>query len=133
MRINLTAEVTDVPDGTYMPDRAENPDTDGTTRDYTLDRVTFKRGYAVGGYLGSIVIDPAEGVSKRAADSLPVMLAEAYAQGHYVGVWTDSETGKVYYDAVRFHVTRDSAMRAARHHGELAIWDMAADREIRVA
>ena len=52
--------------------------------------------------------------------------------GVYFGVWQDSETGKVYYDAVEIYEDLQEALRAGHSRGEIAIWDLANAVEIRV-
>jgi hypothetical protein len=49
-----------------------------------------------------------------------------------IGVWTDSETGRVYLDAVEHIESRSDALRIAAERGELAIWDLYAKAEIRL-
>lgn len=47
------------------------------------------------------------------------------------GVWTDSD-GTVYIDYVEHVDTLSAALSKARERGELAIWDLRNEREIRV-
>lgn len=53
---------------------------------------------------------------QREADVLP---------GDLFGRWTDPLTNKVYWDLVEHFEDLDDALTAARHRGELAIWDFA--------
>ena len=50
----------------------------------------------------------------------------------YVGWWVDQETGKVWLDGVEWYLSRDVAESTARRHGELAFWDIARQRELRI-
>lgn len=49
------------------------------------------------------------------------------------GVWTDSESGQVWYDRVEVVADRRHALELGAARGEIAIWDIAANDEIRVA
>lgn len=60
---------------------------------------------------------------------LPAVLS----QGHYFGAWVDSETGVTYLDVVRVFSELVPACRDAEQRGELAIWDLGGQREIRAA
>ena len=51
----------------------------------------------------------------------------------YVGWWTDSETGKVYFDAVTWFPDLRAAHRAAEDRGEIAFWDIANGEEVRTS
>ena len=51
----------------------------------------------------------------------------------FVGWWTDPETGKVWLDGVEWYLSHDVAASVARRHGELAFWDIARQRELRLA
>jgi len=48
------------------------------------------------------------------------------------GVWTDTESGKVYVDFVEHVIGREDAIKRAREREEIAIWDLFNEREIRV-
>lgn len=48
----------------------------------------------------------------------------------YLGVWTDTATGKVYLDATKHWDDLNLALFFAEAGGELAIWDIAADAEV---
>lgn len=51
----------------------------------------------------------------------------------YLGRWTDDNSGVVYFDVVKIFSTSGPALHLAAATGELAIFDLAAGEEIRVA
>lgn len=53
--------------------------------------------------------------------------------GEIVGVWTDSETGKTWFDKSRLFATLDGAITAGRAYDQLAIWDNSKQEEVRIA
>lgn len=68
----------------------------------------------------------------------PVTPAAGYAVGGnddhtpYVGVWTDTLTGKVWVDNVVIVDDRAAALELAARNGELAIWSFAESKEVRL-
>lgn len=42
-----------------------------------------------------------------------------------LGIWTDPDTGKVYFDAPELVLNRDAAITLAQRHNQIAIWDCA--------
>lgn len=50
----------------------------------------------------------------------------------HIGSWLDRETGTVWIDASEHYADRTEALRVAVDRGELAIWDIAANEEVRV-
>jgi hypothetical protein len=52
--------------------------------------------------------------------------------GMVVGVWTDSETGKVYLDKTRLVRNLTKATMYATLWNQIAIWDNAKQEEIRI-
>lgn len=88
-------------------------------------------GYYVGGSVPGVVL--ADGESPLYYLPTVRWLVElALAAGCEVGVWTDSEDGKVYVDAPQWLHDKDVAVAIAQERGELAIWDVKGEREIRV-
>lgn len=51
---------------------------------------------------------------------------------YYYGSWRDSETGSVFYDVVEIFDDLQEALLTAHGRNEIAIWDLANAREIRV-
>jgi hypothetical protein len=49
-----------------------------------------------------------------------------------IGRWTDKKTGLVHWDEVEFWNDLPGAMLTAKLHGEIAIWDCANEKEIRL-
>lgn len=83
-------------------------------------------GYWVGGLRPSLTFSP----------SFPVRLDELkwFVKGShadYYGVWTDAEDGTVYVDAVSWEEHREAALKEAASRGELAVWDIASNTEVR--
>lgn len=50
----------------------------------------------------------------------------------YFGVWTDTETGNVYIDAVTHVKTRKEALALGAERGEIAVWDILNSEEVRI-
>ena len=65
-----------------------------------------------------------------------VAITEAYLEcvytGHLVGVWRDKDTGKVWVDVVEYRESLGDAVELARRNDQLAIWDNANGKEIRL-
>lgn len=89
-------------------------------------------GYFVGGVGNPLVFNGfeeanASGALRRLASFLEAQSAP------YVGWWTDSDTGKVYVDGTDWYEGEFEAGKAARTRGEIAFWDIARERELRIA
>lgn len=54
------------------------------------------------------------------------------APSEFVGWWVDEETGKIHIDAVEWYEHEERALYTARGRGEIAVWDVANSREIRL-
>jgi hypothetical protein len=52
--------------------------------------------------------------------------------GVIFGVWTDTDTGQVYYDRVAFIEDLEYAIELGRTNEQIAIWDIANNKEIRL-
>jgi hypothetical protein len=50
----------------------------------------------------------------------------------YVGAWVNTDTGNVHLDISERWTTYSEAMQAARMRGELAVWDLQYEKEIRL-
>ena len=87
---------------------------------------TQEDGYYVGGRFAPLVFDSINEVDRGE-------IAWWVGQHHsmYYGVWTDSETGKVYVDGVSYFVGKHYALAVGRGRNELAIWDIENGVEIR--
>lgn len=51
---------------------------------------------------------------------------------NYLGVWKDQETGLVYFDLSEWIETIESAIQIGQSRGEIAIWDLKNECEIRL-
>lgn len=86
-------------------------------------------GYFVGGRYPSLILeDVAEIHREKVAEFVNTTPA-----ADYYGVWTDRETGKVYIDAVDHYREAEYALRIAAERNEIAVWDIANARELRLA
>lgn len=84
-------------------------------------------GYYVGGKVPSLVFN---GISR--VDRGEVGWWIGTNPSRFYGVWVDSDTGKIYFDAVDHMKTERYALMAGRKRGEIAVWDIANGVEIRV-
>lgn len=91
-------------------------------------------GYLVGGLVSALIIEPSDSHRERRE-----MLDEFidYVNGPTVGApflgwWTDEETGKIWVDATTWHATEFEAGRIGRKRREIAIFDIARERELRL-
>lgn len=50
---------------------------------------------------------------------------DSVRQDEIVGIWTDPETGKIWVDETRFVLDKSHAVRIAKTHNQIAIWDNA--------
>jgi hypothetical protein len=104
----------ELPDGGWeaIRDPYESPLSslkDGTYGITVIDRVPFR-------------VEREEGfwVAYRAVESIADVV-----DGTYLGVWTDPDDGKRYYDATVLVETLDYALSKAKEWGQKAIWDNA--------
>ena len=99
---------------------------DGTVS--SRNEVLPNKGYYVGGKFPSLVVE-----SKDKVDRGELAWWIGNNPAKWYGVWTDTETGKIYFDGVTHMVTRSAALWLARGRSEIAIWDIAEGAEIRLA
>jgi sarcosine oxidase delta subunit len=52
--------------------------------------------------------------------------------GKIVRAWTDTETGRQWIEPVRYLDDKETALALAKRHHQLAIWDNANQKEIRL-
>lgn len=108
-----------------LADMAKNGE-DGTVA--TDDRSLPTEGYFVGGDAPSLVFDSIADVDRgEIAYWIGVNKPSVFC-----GVWVDQETGKVYFDTSTLMYYERYAIPLAAQRGEIAIWDIANSREIRV-
>lgn len=84
-------------------------------------------GFFVGGASEPLVLAAAAALTPAA---LGVFLRSLRAR--YVGWWTDSETGSLWVDGSDWYQSLSAALSTARMRGEIAIFDVANGKEIRV-
>lgn len=86
-----------------------------------------EHGYYVGGTSAELVIE--------SLDTLDRGDVEAFVAGNlsdFVGWWADSQTGRIHIDDVEWVAALPLAERVGRARGEIALWDIAEGREIRL-
>lgn len=83
-------------------------------------------GYYVGGSVPSLVIRDKSDL--RMEDVRTFVAAHSFI---YYGVWTDTDTGAVYVDAVDHVLSEREAVKLGVSRAELAVWDIENVREIR--
>ena len=89
---------------------------DGTYEATSLEKLDFKKGYAVGMIQGSAY------VVKDEARVQPLMRATAIRYlPKYVGVWSNEDG--VHIDPIRVIYDREVALRIGRENAQISIWD----------
>lgn len=83
-------------------------------------------GFMVGGSGTPLVLASPSELLRSQVDNFVDMVPAAF-----VGWWTDADTGKFYLDGSDLFSCVHCALEAAESRGELAIYDIANDREIR--
>ena len=106
-------------------------------RDGTIDATVLKDthveekvpllGYYVGGVRPGLVVSD---VSELDRGDLAWFVGTTNAR--FFGVWKDTETGDIYFDAVTWITGLGEALYVAAERGEIAIWDIQNGEEIRV-
>jgi hypothetical protein len=92
-------------------------------------------GYMVGGFVPSLVLAPD---ALRPYATTDAWLTKNWSyftvnpRVYYAGVWTDSDTGRIYIDISRNVDTFGEAIALGDLHNEIAIWDVKNGREIRL-
>lgn len=92
-------------------------------------------GYFVGGIVSPLVLTGTDSAEER-EESLGLFVS--YLSGstmnvRYLGWWTDEETGHLWVDGTSWHATEFEAGRVGRERREIAIYDIARQRELRLA
>lgn len=91
-------------------------------------------GYFVGGMVSPLVLEPEElllSTGHEMIDTFVTYLLDRVS-ADYLGWWTDEETGKLWVDATSWHETEWEAGRVGRQRREIAIYDAANQRELRL-
>jgi hypothetical protein len=86
-----------------------------------------KTGYYVGGVRPSLIVS-----SPTDLDRGEVAWFVGGTDARYFGVWTDSETGMIYVDAVEHLDDAAAAISLALSRDEIAVWDIENGTELRV-
>ncbi|QTF81866.1 hypothetical protein SEA_GUEY18_81 [Gordonia phage Guey18] len=97
-----------------------------------------------GGFIVALAIDtkviPAHRVTldggqilKDAFDFVQVNADELARDDRYFGTWVNEHDGQMHFDVVQVIRSYTEAMTTAKARGELAIWDIQQEKEIRLA
>lgn len=92
-------------------------------------------GYFVGGVVAPLILEPSDPPEQRKGmlDDFIDYLNGPTVGAAYLGWWTDEETGKVWVDGTSHHQDHDVAAKIGFRRHEIAIFDIARDRELRLA
>lgn len=91
-------------------------------------------GYFVGGLVSPLIVEDGSSVTSLRADlETFVSYLTDSTDAEYVGWWTDEETGRLWVDATSHHYSEYYAARYGRERREIAIFDIARERELRLA
>jgi hypothetical protein len=91
-------------------------------------------GYFVGGLVSPLIIEPGDSPAyqRDALETFASYLVETVG-AEYLGWWTDEDTDKLWVDGTTWHETEFEAGRAGRRRREIAVYDIARQRELRLA
>lgn len=89
------------------------------------------RGYFVGGLVSPLILDDFSGDADWNVEIFASYLTDS-VRAHYLGWWTDGETGKIWVDGTTWHATELEAGQVGRERREIAIYDVASQRELRL-
>lgn len=91
-------------------------------------------GYFVGGLVSPLIIEPEDSPreQREALDHFIEYLNGPTVGAAFLGWWTDEETGKLWVDGTSHHETEFVAGRIGRRRREIAIYDIAKQRELRL-
>lgn len=92
-------------------------------------------GYFVGGVVSPLILEPSDSPAERRAmlDDFIDYLNGPTVGAAYLGWWTDEETGRVWVDGTSHHADHDVASKIGFRRHEIAIFDIARGRELRLA
>lgn len=103
-------------------------------RDGTVDTMGYDLpgdGYFVGGAVTPLVFDSAaDANTPEALHRIRQFVTDCPAR--FIGWWKDTETGKIYIDGTSWGRALGPSMWLAVERGEIAFWDVANAREVRV-
>jgi hypothetical protein len=112
--MDIVKQIMDTPEG-------------GTSRRLFTDQPLPDYGYFVGG-MG----DPLVFQSEYDMDDDSIRRYVLAGSSPFIGWWTDEEDGKVYLDGSEWFESEDEAARVSRTRKEIAFWDIANSRELRL-
>lgn len=104
----------------------------GATVSVVVGDVIPTKGYLVAIKEFEHVIPADRLVSQAVPEWVPTVRSRATLPGHFLGIWHDRETGIAYADVVRFFAERAAAEQFGREQGQIAIYDLTHDAEIRL-
>jgi hypothetical protein len=115
-------------------------ETGGDTQSARGDKVPVT-GFMVGGVVDALIFDAMlirdPGHFREAYNGIVTWISQnfkrATEEGMFIGAWIDRETDVAYVDLSLHYENRAEAIHDAKALGELAIWDLGASEEIRVA
>lgn len=90
-------------------------------------------GYFVGGLVSPLILDETSDAAEARdeIEGFVAYLAES-TDAEYVGWWADEETGKVWVDGTDWYSTEVRAAGIGRQRHEIAVYDIANERELRL-
>lgn len=91
-------------------------------------------GYFVGGLVSPLILGNGPDFTPDAkwdVETFIAYLAES-TDAEYVGWWTDEETGKVWVDGTDWYSSEVRAAGIGRQRHEIAVYDIANERELRL-
>lgn len=111
---------------TYLKNRLEKNYKGFTIHPETL-KTNPKIGFMVGGLTPSTTTKHHE-LSK----TLTIFVRDNQNKGAYLGTWKDSDTGLIWLDVSSHIKNKKEAVQIAKERKEIAIWDCANEKEIRI-
>lgn len=92
-------------------------------------------GYFVGGIASPLILTDTDSAEEwtHSIDAFVSYLRGSTMNVRYLGWWTDEETGHLWVDGTSWHATEFEAGRVGRERREIAIYDIARQRELRLA
>jgi hypothetical protein len=94
-----------------------------------------KTGYFVGGLVSPLIIPSPLEFAPDAKWEIEVFVSylTESTDASYVGWWTDDETDNLWIDGTSWHPTELLAGNVGRERREIAVYDIAGQREVRLA
>ena len=99
---------------------------------YNTKFETPKWGYMVAHRFGPVFNNATDVDTERVARFVADNMLPMDFPLHYFGVWTEKETGRIYFNLFEQFANQDKAEEAARERNQIAIWDVVNKKEIRL-